>query len=522
MESRPRTYAELLTSTSTWPSCQPLQIDIPDQIVLEILSRLPIRFLLRFRCVCKVWRSTISHPKFTFSLPRYRQIASRTRDGTLYSIDHNEASSSDLIFKPMLNNNNNLDASSINRLFIRILGSCNGLLLVSQYSDLYLWNPSTGQCNKVLSFVVDRSEDYYVIASSGLCYDSLTDDYKAVMVNRGLATVVSFKRRRWTTRTCLSHGNNEEIWHPGPLVNEKLHWMITDYGQGNLYFPTNWIVHFDPFTDEFVEIPMPPLPHNGERNMIISGLGDLHGCLCMTRFVCKSGVEPIFIEVLVMEEYGVGESWTSVFIMSNDVMGLPSLYRNYGLRLYGDLVPLYFTRNSEVLVVVHADKLLVYNPDEMSLWRIRIPSNHSPARDLRMVSFMESLSSPAAYAQKEDWIVEGSDALNLVHYIWHRACSTCWGDGDSCIIDDDDKDSIEKEENRVWKGFWKKDENQEKFCRKVTARLYYLSARQKKQEVQQRTITKSKLIRMYNQKKKPRNNMEALDLHKQVLDFFVK
>lgn len=46
---------------------------------------------------------------------------------------------------PMINDNN-LE-------WFQILSSCNGLLPVSHYTDLYLWNPLTRQCTIVLSLL---------------------------------------------------------------------------------------------------------------------------------------------------------------------------------------------------------------------------------------------------------------------------------------------------------------------------------------------------------------------------------
>ncbi|KAL3721379.1 hypothetical protein ACJRO7_033810 [Eucalyptus globulus] len=38
---------------------------LPDDIVVEyILKRLPVKSLLRFRCICQSWRSTIDSPRF--------------------------------------------------------------------------------------------------------------------------------------------------------------------------------------------------------------------------------------------------------------------------------------------------------------------------------------------------------------------------------------------------------------------------------------------------------------------------
>ena len=38
--------------------------DLPDEIVLDILAKLPVKSLLRFRCVCKPWYSSIANPSF--------------------------------------------------------------------------------------------------------------------------------------------------------------------------------------------------------------------------------------------------------------------------------------------------------------------------------------------------------------------------------------------------------------------------------------------------------------------------
>ena len=38
--------------------------DLPEEIVLEILARLPAKSLLRFRCVRKTWYSNITNPNF--------------------------------------------------------------------------------------------------------------------------------------------------------------------------------------------------------------------------------------------------------------------------------------------------------------------------------------------------------------------------------------------------------------------------------------------------------------------------
>src|SRR4051812_32733503 len=49
-------------------SCPPL----PEDLVVEILLRLPVRSLLQFKCICKFWKTLISDPKFA---KRHLQIS---------------------------------------------------------------------------------------------------------------------------------------------------------------------------------------------------------------------------------------------------------------------------------------------------------------------------------------------------------------------------------------------------------------------------------------------------------------
>ncbi|KAE8674654.1 putative F-box protein [Hibiscus syriacus] len=38
--------------------------ELPEMLVLEILSKLPVKSLTRFRCVCKPWSSSFETPHF--------------------------------------------------------------------------------------------------------------------------------------------------------------------------------------------------------------------------------------------------------------------------------------------------------------------------------------------------------------------------------------------------------------------------------------------------------------------------
>ncbi|KAG5531359.1 hypothetical protein RHGRI_026097 [Rhododendron griersonianum] len=247
---------------------------------------------------------------------------------------------------------------------------------------------------------------------SGLCFDSYSDEYKAVMVSRGGSdNVISVRKKKWDKTICnivaLDEKDGKSL-KSGPVVKEKLHWLITGYDPNNHRPTLNQIVYFDPLTNEFVELPMPQIPNNGQHVTIIIWLGVLEGCLCMARCVCEAAdctleveldeVKPISIEVLVMKEHGMVESWTKAFIISNDSGILPR-------PRYRSLVPLCFTKDGEVLMSVNGSQLLAYNPDEMSNRDIPLLGNQY---DGYVASYVESLASPSAYGH-EDWIVQWPD-----------------------------------------------------------------------------------------------------------------
>ncbi|KAM7489192.1 hypothetical protein LguiB_026676 [Lonicera macranthoides] len=248
------------------------------------------------------------------------------------------------------------------------------MVLVAFGESLFLFNPSTRYFVKVLT--LDRLEHNRYDTVVGLCYDMHANDYKAV-VRFALkppacaclfVVATCLKRKQWTrisfpsTQVCAVRD--------GPVVNGLLHWTICRN-----------IVRFDPRTNKFDVFPSPKSKF-GNVNVIV-GLGVLGGCLCMARADTEDQGR---IEILTMKEYGVVESWTSMFVLSN-------------LRLnpyHQSLTPLLITKDGEVLLILtsllrHSMKLFVYNP------RTKLQRTISGIPFAEGVSFMESLVLPAGY-----------------------------------------------------------------------------------------------------------------------------
>lgn len=150
---------------------------IPEDVTVEILSRLPLKSLLQFASVSKRWYSMVSD----VTTKRNRSLrvftASTFRSGRTMSSP--EFSSIDEVGHVKSVRNPWTEGSCY--LHVNLCGSCNGLLLLALDDDFFLWNPVTNYLKKVLSFfrpLFNRFYDYV----AGLCYDSSTDENKVAFL----------------------------------------------------------------------------------------------------------------------------------------------------------------------------------------------------------------------------------------------------------------------------------------------------------------------------------------------------
>ncbi|KAL6144493.1 hypothetical protein ACLB2K_055185 [Fragaria x ananassa] len=126
--------------------------NIPEEIVIDILLRLPSKSLVRFTCVCKSWQDLIRSSSFARS--HLNRNTARRSHRYLYAYhrsttDHEPAKHyqhslfSIETFEPCLNLRHPLWTGKQ----FRIYGSCNGLLCISDKnlrsnSPICIWNPS--------------------------------------------------------------------------------------------------------------------------------------------------------------------------------------------------------------------------------------------------------------------------------------------------------------------------------------------------------------------------------------------
>ncbi|XP_074265211.1 F-box/kelch-repeat protein At3g23880-like [Silene latifolia] len=109
---------------------------VPPEIWTHILSKLPARTLIKFRCVCKSWRSDIDNPVFAHM--HYQNSGNNKLLVTLKDLGDAENEQYKECFLTIR------DAQTLQKnliIFIkydlytlRLIGSCNGLILVERYA----------------------------------------------------------------------------------------------------------------------------------------------------------------------------------------------------------------------------------------------------------------------------------------------------------------------------------------------------------------------------------------------------
>ncbi|XP_061344288.1 F-box/kelch-repeat protein At3g23880-like [Gastrolobium bilobum] len=351
-----------------------LTLTLPDDVIEEILLRLPVKSLVRFKCVCKSWFSLISKPQFAKShfdlavAPTHRLLTDYKRNRSLVGSIEIDAGDSALLhlavpYPP---------SCSVYRNKFEILGSCRGFILLGYHKNdnLMLWNPSTGAQKPIL-----RSHNYYSErALYGFGYDASTDDYSIIMIFSGdrasweTYTIVFFslKTNSWTRigNIDFPYWVTPKRYRSGVLLNGALHWLI--FSKGQPISPV--IIAFDLKERSLSEIPVPckvfiPVFYDNCHLAVIGG------CLSLCCWPIYSDSDSdsdsdAKIKIWMMEEYKVQSSWTESINLTT-----PHIASKY-------IMPISFTKDLVIVGSNAEGKLIKLNDKgellELSKHTVRI------------------------------------------------------------------------------------------------------------------------------------------------------
>nr|XP_027120862.1 F-box/kelch-repeat protein At3g23880-like [Coffea arabica] len=332
---------------------------IPEDIIVEILSRLPVKTLMKFKIVCNQWKSLISHKIFSL------RNDARCREKPLFFFRRSNKDLTGTKVSTYWSLNSDLHVEEFDNPFseYEFLGSCDGLLLFGYGKNICLWNPST-RYSRAVHHLLSLGHGYRRVLASGFCYDDSVDDYKVVIIisqpRKSEPTIYAFvshlKSITWTKVICPYEVLRTD-W-VAPLMRGNLHILAQEKegkngGNQRPNAPQQLILCFDTKRDEFKLWPKPD-PKHDEQNLV-HGLGVIEGCLCMVR------PDTYGWEVLTMREYGVKESWTVLFTIVNSHLNAPRY----------SLVPVFLTNKGEVVMVENHQKVLAYDLKSRNLLDVR-------------------------------------------------------------------------------------------------------------------------------------------------------
>lgn len=297
---------------------------IPHELIEQIFSRLPVKTLVRFKCISKSWRDIIGSPDFIQKhLTHFSShslilgncnidLHEGTEESYLYSADYDSFLETDsAVFKEL-----SLPLNSRTEISSEILGSCNGLLCLLRYrylvDQVILWNPSTRKHRilpvaevEVPTTLRGCSQTIY-----GFALDFVNDDYKVVSMLQidghhevySVVKVYSLKLKCWKRIQDFPYYFN--LRYGGKLANGALHWVVKASRESDR---EDLIAAFDIGTEEYRLMPQPEYS-NHDFDMRLGVLAD---CLCV---LCDYFMDDcvVHFDMWVMKEYGVKESWNKL------------------------------------------------------------------------------------------------------------------------------------------------------------------------------------------------------------------
>ncbi|XP_058760646.1 F-box/kelch-repeat protein At3g06240-like [Vicia villosa] len=298
----------------------PLKSYVPEELITSILLSLPVKSLLRFKCVSKSWFSLISDPNFAKS---HFQLTTHTRKIEFISNDLGQTTSID--FEEELD----LENASVKRFsflhpqadsLIQIISSCRGFIFFQYSSSFCIFNPCT-EVHKQIPLAPGEFEtnlelcDLYYLYGFG--YDQLRDDYLVVSLSCILAQedvsrleYFSLKDNKWKEIEDIYFLYTIDKIEPrvGSLFNDAIHWVAVHSDS-----LMKVIIAFDLTERKVFDMPYP------------NGVG--HKCdhyelwvyqefLSLWAMDCETSI----IEIWLMKEYNVNSSWIKAIVFPVQIL----------------------------------------------------------------------------------------------------------------------------------------------------------------------------------------------------------
>ncbi|RHN53220.1 putative F-box domain, galactose oxidase/kelch, beta-propeller, F-box associated interaction [Medicago truncatula] len=287
---------------------------LPLELIIQILLRLPVKSLIRFKCVCKSWLSLISNDTH-FALSHFQLTSStatltcRIMFITPIPYRHRHCHCLSIDFEASLKDDSSYASSNIYFMYphdLQFKVSCRGFLLLHGSFDIYIWNPSTGFHKQLpLSRYGSSYRNYFY----GFGYEESTDDYLLVSIshdpklaNTKHLEIFSLRDNTWKEIEGIHCPyTNSSTDYPkiiGSLFNGAIHWFSFRHD----HLQMDLILAFDLIKRELFEIPLPIDIDYEATNCDVWVFGQFLSIWAMD-------YDNDTVEIWVMKEYKVHSSW---------------------------------------------------------------------------------------------------------------------------------------------------------------------------------------------------------------------
>ncbi|KAJ4893760.1 putative F-box protein [Raphanus sativus] len=268
---------------------------LSEELAFEILARLTIKDLARFRCVCKTWRDIINSRGFS---ERYRDVSSvkfvSFYDKGFYLLDVEDK-------LPLIETPRKLDFPLDHQSMIdesTCVLHCDGTLCVTlKNHTLLVWNPSSKRFRIVPNPGIYRDSNIL-----GFGYDPVSNDYNIVMFmdkpDTSTAQVFEFKTGSWRDSVRIPCPDWYYRERRGTFLDQYLYWIAyrSDVDR--------FILCFNLSTNEYRKLSLPVY----DQGATCSWLGVTSRKLCITEY---GPCEEIWISVMDKTE-----SWNKIISLS--------------------------------------------------------------------------------------------------------------------------------------------------------------------------------------------------------------
>ncbi|GAU16387.1 hypothetical protein TSUD_117360 [Trifolium subterraneum] len=260
----------LISSTGTLTS-PPI---LPFDLIAEILCRLPVKYLLKLRCLGKYWKSLISNPKFAkkhlqSSIKRHHLMVSSMNNLNKFLLYDSEISS---VFSNSIVTQTQISYPVYRKPFG--FSSCDGIICFAiDHKCAVLWNPSIRKI-KLLPPLEQYPKKRIPFSIYSFGYDRFIDNHKIIVmtffIGQNVVSVNTMGTDYW--RRIDDFPFSGPVCGPGVFVSGTVNWLTYD-STSISYLP--FIVSLDLEKESYQKLLQPDL-ENGRWT-----LGVVRDCLCI-------------------------------------------------------------------------------------------------------------------------------------------------------------------------------------------------------------------------------------------------